>query len=337
MGEGDPDADRKRSGGIDSVRGLLVIAVILGHFAELTDRAGFMTWLGSGFRMPLFIGLSGYLFGLERARTMPLAQLLRRYYGRLLLPWLVALAVYLTAAQEIALLTPFHALIRPPYHFWFVPVMMAFVLIAATSRQTPAQMLGIAIPVSIAAMYVFGVGHGTEQTHAWVPDRRFFTCAIYFFFGIWVARRPADWWQAVAACLLALVGMLWWWKLYGTPNLDGEVAAALFASLPLIYLLPYARAFPVALPVLAGMGRNSLFYYLWHPMIFALWSSYGLGGMPMLLLTLATLLMASSLFAEAPGFARIFGLIPQRRGRKSIADRAMSVPALLLPTREESA
>jgi acyltransferase len=337
MGAGDVDACQKRSNGIDTVRGLLVVAVIFGHFAELSDRAGFLAWLGSGFRMPLFIGLSGYLFGLEHARAIPLTQLLRRYYGRLLLPWLVALAVYLTVTQEMTLLTPFRTVIRPPYHFWFVPVMMAFALLAATSRKTPAEMLGIAIPVSIAAMYVFGVGYGTEQTHAWMPDRRFFTCAIYFFYGLWVARRPADPWKAVAACVLAPIGMIWWCELYRTPNLNAEVAAALMASMSLICLLPYARVLPVTLPTVASVGRNSLFYYLWHPMIFGMWSSYGLGGIPLLLLTLATLLVAGRLFLNASSVACILGLTSGRKGAEPIVHDPLNVPVLPLPAREGSA
>lgn len=337
MGAGGSDAQRGRSSGIDTVRGLLVLAVILGHFAELTDRSSVLTWLGSGFRMPLFIGLSGYLFGLERARATPLPQLLQRYYGRLLLPWLVALTVYLTMTRDLTLLTPVHMFIRPPYHFWFVPVLMLFILIAASSRRTPAEMLGIAVPVSIAAMYVFGVGYGTEQTHAWMPDRRFFTYPIYFFYGLWVARQSTDRWKALAACVLAPIGMLWWWELHRTPDLVAEVAAALIASMALIRLLPHARALRTALPVVAGVGRNSLFHYLWHPMIFGLWSGWGLQGWPMLLMTLVTLLVGAHLFADAPSIANILGVIPRRSGVGQAPGDARSRPVPPLSTREGSA
>jgi fucose 4-O-acetylase-like acetyltransferase len=68
---------------------LLVLAVIACHYYELSDRHGFLAWLGAAVRMPLFIGLAGYLFNLESARTRPLAITLRKYEQRLIIPWAV--------------------------------------------------------------------------------------------------------------------------------------------------------------------------------------------------------------------------------------------------------
>lgn len=65
-----------RSQSIDSLRGLLALAVMAGHYYELTDRHGFLAWLGAGVRMPLFIGLAGYLFNLERSRSQPIVKTL---------------------------------------------------------------------------------------------------------------------------------------------------------------------------------------------------------------------------------------------------------------------
>lgn len=313
MGRAGSATRRPRNTAIDSVRGLLVIAVILGHFAEVTNRESFFTWLGTGFRMPLFIGLTGFLFSLERARTMALPRLLRRYYDRLMLPWLVALAVYMTTTHQLGALTPWHVFARPPYHFWFVPVMMAFIVTAALTRRSPLFMLGIAIPASIAAMYAFGVGYATQQSHAWMPDRRFFIFPIYFFYGLWVARRETDRSKLIAAAIVAPIGILWWCSLYASPDLNAEVAASLLSSLALICLLPVVRGQSFSIPVIAGIGRNSLFFYLWHPMVLALWSSSGFSGMPMLVLTLLSLFVIGTLIAQATGIASIFGMIPRRQ------------------------
>ena len=325
-GIGTAGARGGRDSAIDSLRGMLVIAVILGHYSELTDRTGFLTWVGSGVRMPVFMGLAGYLFSLERARATGWLRLLQRYYGRLILPWLAALAVYLTVTQQIWLLAPYHAIIRPPFHFWFVPVLMAFILIAALSRRSPIALLAMAVPISVAAMYTFGVGYTVEQPPAWLPDRRFFIYPVYFFYGLWVAHRQSERWKTVGACLLAPIGILWWCGLYGTPDLTAEVAATLTASLPLICLLPHVRGLPIALPIIAGVGRNSLFFYLWHPMMFGLWSSYGVSGLPMLALTLLSLLVAGRLFAEAPAAARILGMIPRRPGVATPSEAATAGP-----------
>lgn len=305
-GEG---AAGRRNQAIDSLRGLLVLAVIAGHYYELSDRHGFLAWLGAGVRMPLFIGLAGYLFNLESARTRPLAITLRKYGQRLIIPWAVACGVYLTSATQLTPLSLLTVPLRPPFHFWFVPVMMTFILIAALSRRSPLAMLGFAIPVSIAAMYVLGVQHVIQQGYAaWLPDRRFFIYPIYFFYGLWVAQRRLDRTKLYAALALAPIGLLWWCTLYVHPSIPGEVAASLITSLSLICLLPGIRSASLVLPLIGGIGRQSLFFYLWHPMVFALWSSSGVIGMPMLLLSIATLFAGCALLARSDAATRVFGI-----------------------------
>lgn len=303
-------ADRNggRNTGIDLLRGLLVLAVILGHFSELTHRTSFLTWVGAGIRMPLFIGLTGYLFNLQRARSTPLPRLLFKYYDRLILPWLVATTVYLAIIGSIGIMTPLSILVRPPFHLWFVPVMMAFILIATLSRRPPLTMLATAIPVSITAMYLFGAGHSATQL-GWLPDRRFFIYSIYFFYGLRVAERGPDQGKYVAALILAPIGFLWWCGLYGAPNPAAEVAAELTSCLPLICLLPVVRKLSTFVPVLVPVGRDSLFFYLWHPMAFAVWAACGVAGQPMLVASILTLIAARALLRRHRSTAHIFGLV----------------------------
>lgn len=306
---GDHADTRRRDRTIDTLRGLLVLAVIAGHYAEITDRTSFLTWLGAGVRMPLFIGLTGYLFNLGGARSRPLAVTLHRYGARLIAPWLIACGVYLTCATQLTPLALLAVPVRPPFHFWFVPVMMSFIIIAALSRRTPLSMLGVAIPVSIAAMYLLGVQHVVRHDfNGWMPDRRFFIFPIYFFYGVWVADRAIDRGKICAALVLAPIGLVWWCTLYAHPSASGEVAASLIASLSLICLLPGIRASAWSLPVIGGIGRHSLFFYLWHPMVFGLWSSAGIRGVPMLGVTILSLALACAWLTRHGAAARVFGV-----------------------------
>lgn len=302
-------ADAKRNTGIDVFRGLLVLAVMLGHFSELTQRHSILTWLGAGFRMPLFIGLTGYMFNLERARSMPLPALLGKYYHRLILPWLVACLVHLTVSRQLDILSPIAIFLRPPYHLWFVPVMMAFILVAAVSRRTPSAMLAIAAPFSIAAMYAFGVGQSGDPILTAPVDRRFFIYPIFFFFGLWVARHETRPWKQRASMLLAMIGLAWWCELHSRPALLPEVAAELILGLSLTSLLPLARTSRLHLPFTASIGRESLYYYLWHPLIFGIWAGMGVVGVPMLLVSLATMVAARPLLARMPGLAGTLGIV----------------------------
>ena len=71
--------------------------------------------------------------------------------------------------------------------------MLAFIFCARISSLDRTEMLlALAIPASIAAMYVFGVAHMVQQYQPWMPDRRYFIYPIYFTFGMFVAKHESD-------------------------------------------------------------------------------------------------------------------------------------------------
>lgn len=324
------DQRARRNNGIDLIRGLLVVLVILGHFSEITQRDNFLTWFGFGFRMPLFIGLTGFLFNLDHARSLSPAGLFRKYYARLILPWTLACFLHLTLVGAMSWAAPFYAIVRPPYHLWFVPVMIAFIFTARASRLDRTTMLAIAIPASIAAMYLFNVGHQFEQYDSWLPDRRYFVYPIYFTFGMWLAERSPAPGHRPFAILLALIGLLWWSKLYILPSPAGAVAAKLILCIPLIGLLPWSLALSLNLPLLARIGRDSLFFYLWHPLAFALWSACGVAGAPLLALSLLSLFLAWMGIARMPQLRGVLGV---RSPQPAVERCTTTAPGALVPER----
>jgi len=205
--------------------------------------------------------------------------------------------------------SPFYAVIRPPYHLWFVPVILAFMFAAKLCRLGPATMLAIAVPTSIGAMYVFGVGHDVWQFGTWMPDRRYFIYPIYFMLGMWVARRPAPTHEYLLL-LVALVGLFWWSCLYEYRSTAGEAAAELLLCVPLIVLFPWLRRVKFDVALISAIGRDSLFFYLWHPLIFALWSACGFSGAPLLALAAGTTLAAWTAIARLPNLSGVLGVRP---------------------------
>ena len=313
-----PRVDKPRVSGIDLFRGALVVLVVLGHFAELTQRHHFLTWFGVGFRMPLFIGLTGYLFNLDQARSLSSAGLLRKYYDRMILPWIAACAVAVAITGSIQWFSPIYAVVRPPFHLWFVPVILAFMFAARLARLSPVTMLALAIPSSIGSMYLFGVGHDVWQVGAWVPDRRYFIYPIYFALGMWVARRAAPSHERLLL-LVACMGLLWWSRLYDHPSTAAEAAAELLLCVPLIILFPWLRRIRFDVGLISAIGRDSLFFYLWHPLVFALWSACGISGVPLLALSVATTLGAWTAIARMPTLSGVLGVRAAERRVKSSA------------------
>ena len=318
----------RRNTGIDLFRGALVILVILGHFSELTQRDSILTWVGLGFRMPLFIGLTGYLFNLEHARTLTLRGLFRKHYRRLILPWIVACAVVLTLTGALDWLIPWSLIARPPYHLWFVPVMLAFIVVARSCRLAPATILAIALPASIAAMYLLGAGHATQRFAEWLPDRRYFIYPVYFALGMWVARQPFNPRLRIWLLAAAGVGLLWWCRLHAHPSLAGEVAAALLMCVPLIGLFPWIRAWDLPVPLIVPIGRDSLFFYLWHPMAFAVWATLGLSGLPLLVLGVVSILLVWVALARVPPLCIVLGICEREPGKPRPPTPALDAPVV---------
>lgn len=319
------NADKPRVPGIDLFRGSLVVMVVLGHFAELNVPHHFVTWFGYGFRMPLFIGLTGYLFNLEHARTLSPEGLLAKYYDRLILPWLAACAVAMVITGSLDWFSPIHAIVRPPYHLWFVPVIFTFMLVAQSSRLSPTTLLAIAIPTSIAAMYVFGVGHAVSQFGPWTPDRRYFIYPIYFAFGVWVARFRTDPSRGALLWVVAFAGLLWWSRLYFHPSVAAETAAVLLLCLPLIALFPLLRRISFDIPVLGAIGRDSLFFYLWHPMAFALWAAWGFTGLPLLALSTVSIWSVWAAIRRMPYLAFVMGIRPANPPAAAVGARPREI------------
>ena len=285
--------------------------VMLGHMAEVSGRDGLLSWMGFGFRMPFFIGLSGYLLNRARIIGMPWPSLLGKYWRRMILPWLVAGLFYIiVAAKPVGPMTLAELIVWPPFHLWFVPVLFWLTLLARMlGRQMPPfAMVALFAPVSIAAMYYFGVGHAIIERDLMLPDRRYFVYPLYFAFGMWVAAsdpfRVARPWAAMLAGLAAL----WWAGMYFRPDLAGEVGAKLLLNLSLIALLPKIASWSLKMPMVERVGRESLYFYLWHPIVYALLIVLGLSGVAMFATSMVILFMALPPMQTMPLMCRIMGI-----------------------------
>lgn len=314
-----------RNPSIDAVRGILVLMVMMGHMFESRGGYEFMVWCGFGFRMPLFIGLSGYMFNLDQARSGTLGDLERKYRKRLTIPWLFAGFLYVVAAGDpVSVMTPVEMLLRPSYHLWFVPVLATFFVLAKLLPFDRSRMVLLAVPVSVAAMFAFGVGHGIEQYGPLVPDRRYFAFPLYFALGMLVAKveLPTRW--RVWAVILCVSGMIWWIYLFDHPHRQAEVVAKLMLNVPLIALLPWILSAPLGRSPLSIIGRDSLFFYLWHPMLFAVLIAMEIDGALMFLITVALLFAGRSLLAPMGALCTVTGVIPRRGNRPPLAEQPLT-------------
>jgi fucose 4-O-acetylase-like acetyltransferase len=149
-----------RNAGIDAVRVLGIVAVVVGHVSNNTViRDGIYTW-----HVPLFFVLAGYFWTTDRPLRVEAAKRTRT----LLLPYAVWLAiisvVFLPWQAYRGELTPFDA-IRPllggsyigmPFSaFWFLSALFIAVLLFRSMQRWPLGVTLVVIVASLGVAYAF--------------------------------------------------------------------------------------------------------------------------------------------------------------------------------------
>lgn len=299
---------------IDLLKGVLILLVMGGHVMELTGGHDMALWVGSGFRMPLMVGISGYLLNVTRTRSDSTEALFSRYGRRMLLPWAFAGIVYMVASGEAMRWTlPFDLLFRPPFHLWYVPTLFFLIMLTRLLPFSPLVLLSVGAPVSLAIMYGFGLNHGPVGDSLLSLDSRFLRYPIYFFFGMLMAERRISRRHLPIAVTVTLLGLVWWSGLYDGDNELAFVPARLLMNLGMIALLPMLSVLRLDFAPVNAIGRDSLFFYLWHPLVMGMVIMTGVGPMATLALAILLLALGNRLTARGALLPLLFGSLPQRR------------------------
>lgn len=311
---------------IDALKGALILLVMLGHLAELAHVSHIALWIGSGFRMPVMIGISGYMLNLDRVRANSLRELAAHYRVRMMQPWLLAMLVYiLIGGWPLSGTTAIEIILRPPFHLWYIPVLCALILTAKFIPLSPLKLLVLGAPVSLLTMYAFGSGHAPIGDRLLSPDSRFLIYPLYFFLGMVLARRPLSlryFWMSLA---LAAIGMAWWAGLYREDWAFAMLSARLLMNVGLIGILPFLAAVPFQFAPLNMLGRYSLFFYLWHPLAIGLAMAAGLAPALAFAAALIVMVLARPSIATLPLIAAWTGAGTARSTR--IAPVSATIPA----------
>ncbi|MFN8416986.1 MAG: acyltransferase [Cytophagaceae bacterium] len=118
---------------IDFFKGVLVLLVILGHvlLGQMNESLG-RTIIYS-FHMPLFVGISGFLFNIESIQKLSIIGIFQKYKYRVIIPWFIAVATYYffnTHSVDKLSLTGFvQTIIYPFFHLWFIPAYLGWIVI----------------------------------------------------------------------------------------------------------------------------------------------------------------------------------------------------------------
>jgi len=272
-----------RNQAFDSVRGCLIISVIVGHIVLGSIHSQLLRYMIYAVHMPLFIALTGYLINVNKLREASVKQTANYYCLRLLLPFLPAFIFFtgiliahaaIEGRLSISLLLAY--LSKPYYHLWFIPTLLLWVaaLLVILKGRIPLLIVCLLFaPISLAC-----AGLDMSFMPAVLLSKKVFFYAYFFFLGM-VCRAYLDSWQhavkrlRIPLMVLMLICAASYILNCGQPATLVSALAWFILNTLLIFLTLYwilFRSDTDQPKLLTLMGRHSLPIYLWHvlPMFF---------------------------------------------------------------------
>lgn len=169
---------------LNSVKAMLIVLIILTHSLPESMTLYFMYL----FHMPVFLGISGFLLK-ESAFKNGLTYYLKRLQKRLVIPWLIAFAVYIPFQWgKLTSSNPLDIVLYPFYHLWYIPayILGAIFCYAIYKWKIPALSALFLTGMITVTWYIYfrDIHDSTNvQPLYWLGEKRFYCYAFFYILG----------------------------------------------------------------------------------------------------------------------------------------------------------
>ncbi len=259
---------------IDLLKGGLIISVILGHVLQGSVDESIWRTIIYSFHMPLFIGISGFLFNVDSVANVSLIGLIKKYALRIILPWTIAVVGYylITGPQgddSNIIIGLVKAFAYPFYHLWFIPGFLSWVVLTWLFKKinvSGKHLLFVALLISVGTL-LLSANPMDNQNPITDLILHTFRPSYYFFFVLGLVYRSLDlkrpqFWEYIIP-VVGFGGVIY---LFYNPNelLSASIFFVLNASLISVCLKASAHHLILEWRSIEWIGLNSLGIYLWH-------------------------------------------------------------------------
>ena len=260
---------------IDLLKGLLIFLVVVGHITLGDPSENLFRYTIYSFHMPLFIGISGFLFNVDKIRALSFSEVINKYLFRMLIPWAIAMTVYNFIPHfEDRYSLPSILFFIPFYHLWFVAAYLAWILgvwslLRLNLSLKTVVVIGALLSISTMLLLEYPQWYSTpvHLSHTIEFLLRTFKPFFFIFFVLGMVLKRIDLKKHIPlAALLTIIGFGASTALYFYPSVNLTIVL-FFAFNGILLLLMLALAQIDALPHSKGvewMGKNSMAIYLWH-------------------------------------------------------------------------
>ncbi|MGF7038068.1 acyltransferase family protein [Mucilaginibacter lappiensis] len=263
---------------IDLLKGLLIILVISGHVLQGSLSENFARYIIYSFHMPVFIGISGFLFNSAKIGSVSFKELISKYLFRVIIPWAIAIIAYMVIVNSEQLkhghkLGMFvMSFVSPYYHLWFIPAFLSWVFITWLSEKLKIGIKGLlvfsgVVSLGFLILSYYPAFYKSPPALNKALDLLLGTFKpqfyVFFVFGIYLRNHPVKNKLMHFVVLASFIGVV---ILFFYPNkIFGIILFFLFNLSFLNLLTAKAREnfFPHVKSI-QWLGVNSLAIYLWH-------------------------------------------------------------------------
>jgi fucose 4-O-acetylase-like acetyltransferase len=182
----------------DALKGVLIILVIVGHLLlGPIDQSPVRKFIYF-FHMPLFVAVTGYFIKSELLmHATPF--ILKKYFKRLLTPYIIAFLVYNSMTWfnayrtgGLILQTIVDTIMNPYYHLWYIPAVIMFVLYTKCLVTMPGKVSFVIGTISAFLITVLtGIYGDAINEMGWAHffgDSRYYYYYYYFLIGYIMSR-----------------------------------------------------------------------------------------------------------------------------------------------------
>jgi peptidoglycan/LPS O-acetylase OafA/YrhL len=268
-----------RNNNVDFAKGVLIMLVFVGHAIKGGINDVFGRYMIYFFHMPLFISVSGYLFNTIKIKELSLIGVIKKYFFRVLLPWIIAVVFYAFIAfffkhPKLPLgKYLLHSFIEPYYHLWFVLGFFTWVLITWFFLKVKLKINHLLILALVISIGAYALDHGftkfkyTAALSIIDDDTRLYFY-VFFVLGTWLKERLANIDKHVIKLLavievVVLIAIIW---LFYNYNEALKFILFYIFNFILVTLMLYSikNELLPKFPFIEKLGKYSLSFYLWH-------------------------------------------------------------------------
>lgn len=250
---------------LDTVKGILIISVILVHIISKGPLTQYLGYFITSFHMQLFFGVSGYLLS-DNLFEKSLKELIIKYWYRLIIPFLFAYFLYCMIKQEwLGLFFPY-----PWFHLWFIVafiLMIVFVYFMEKFKVNKTILLMLSFFYTIFWIGTYG-SNGLVDVYYWMGHKAIYYDFVFFYLGYYLRNNSEllneKYWFV---WLIFIGGAINIWVVHSSEQKNYIYSSiwTLF-NMSIIYLTLWAaqKVSTIKLSLVTWMGTMSLSIYLLH-------------------------------------------------------------------------